>query len=593
MLSSNNVASSSSFSSSSRVARSSRRRRDDEDDDEDEDDEEDEGEDEEGFGGSGSADVTALLEGGNRTSQAIFRETVILNALAEQPLIEVRVMYYCAMACLIHSAFFFHSSFHVVLFDFRLFFILATYQFRELNRRIVNLENEASTATTVGDTFDKRAGLGLMLPSSKPALYRSSSISSTSSAGGGAASAAANMMDHRTLTSLLNGLEARQLVRLVPRMRVPARRPCVRNLVARWALPLCPGEAEARFKAGLPPWQPPQANSDDRLGRRGRGSGSTGSSSSSSSSSTALDSALDPSEALDDLARRLDAARSFVTPSGLAGTLSGGGADGTWAGDTNALPVIARIDPALLPRPQEGESSVRSNEDWGATWDEEEAANGVGHGGGMIENRRPTPKELTSLYRVRTRFDYVPGIMPRASLFLRAILTIPNATTTTSAIGSTVRGGTGGEARVNISALMCNLPLSQWLRVFGADLTVAGEYDGQDKPPGDAHPGCDPSHNRDVNADDNEEVAGEEASSGKIMSKLIEAIEVGGAGEKAVCCLPPYLFEAMMGAVQGSRAIKEMRRRWIKSNGDGSMLLGDRRKWINSNGDGSMLLGDR
>jgi len=88
--SANNVPSSSSSSSSSR--RSARRSRchddDDEEEEEEEEEEDEEEDDEEGFDGE-SADVTALLEGGSRTSQAIFRETVILNALAEQPLIEV------------------------------------------------------------------------------------------------------------------------------------------------------------------------------------------------------------------------------------------------------------------------------------------------------------------------------------------------------------------------------------------------------------------------------------------------------------------------------------------------------------------------
>jgi uncharacterized membrane protein YdfJ with MMPL/SSD domain len=39
---------------------------------------------------SASADAAALLDRGKRTSQAIFREEVVLRALADQPLIEVR-----------------------------------------------------------------------------------------------------------------------------------------------------------------------------------------------------------------------------------------------------------------------------------------------------------------------------------------------------------------------------------------------------------------------------------------------------------------------------------------------------------------------
>jgi len=450
-------------------------------------------------------------------------------------------------------------------------------QFRELLRRIVNLENENSITNTVGDTFDKRAGAGLMLPSAKPALYRSSSVGSTCSVASGG-SLGAIVIDHRTLTNLLKSLEARKLVRLIPKIRVPTRRPCVRSLVARWALSLCPGEAEARHKAGLPPWHPPPANAV-HSGRGGRGS-----SASSSTSRTDLDHTIDPAEALDDLARRLDAARSFVTPSGLAGTLSGGGADGTWAGDTTALPVIARLDPALLPSPfqEEDEEDFRSHEELRDTWDEEEAANGFGHGG-VAGSMRPTPKQLTSLYRVRTRFDYVPGIMPRTSLFLRAILTVPDATTAYSgSSASTTASGSGvhqdavdAVKKVNISALMCNLPLSQWLRVFGADLAVAAEYGGQIDSTVNTPLDSDRSFNRDVGDTNENEAAAGEAPSGKVMSKLIEAIESGGAGDKPLCCLPPYLFDAMKGAVQGRRAVKAMQMK-KKGSGDNTTFLGDR-----------------
>jgi hypothetical protein len=379
--------------------------------------------------------------------------------------------------------------------------------------RIVNLEDGVCVATTVGDALDLAAGAGCMRPPVAPA------------ASAGKTTHGVAKVDHRTVSRLLQALEARQLLRCVPRLRVPTRLPCERNLLARWRLPLCPGEVEARAKAGFPPWpEPPPGPASD--------AGS-----------------LDASRALDALARRLDAARSFVTPSGLAGTMTGGGADGTWAGDVRALPTVARLDPGLAARPPL--TPANGGGGGGGDGGETQALLGrcVRPGGsrGAGDQPRPTPKALATLHRVRAHFAYVPGVLPRCSLLLQAILAAP-----------TTRAGAGGEAEgesVDLAALVGGLPLGLWLRVFGTDVVGWAEARaGSDDP-------RDPSGAAAEATLGEADGAAASGAPGSLVAALVEAVDLGGAGQRPLSCLPPRLFEAMLGAAQSSRAVKARRKK--------------------------------
>jgi hypothetical protein len=380
--------------------------------------------------------------------------------------------------------------------------------------RIVNLEDGACVATTVGDAADLAAAAACMRPPVAPA------------ASAGKTTLGVAKVDHRTVTRLLQALEARQLVRCIPRLRVPTRRPCERNLLARWRLPLCPGEVEARAKAGFPPWPDPPPGPASDAG------------------------SLDASRALDDLARRLDAARSFATPSGLAGTVTGGGADGTWAGDVRALPTVARLDPALAARPP----LTPANGGGGGGGGEMQALLGrrVRPGGsrGAGDQPRPTPKALATLHRVRTHFAYVPGVLPRCSLLLQAILAAP--TTRAGAGGEAEGAGEGAGESVDLAALVGGLPLGLWLRVFGTDVVGWAEARaGSDDPRG-------PSG---AAAFGDEDGAAARGAPDSLVAALVEAVDLGGAGQRPLSCLPPRLFEAMLGATLGSRGFETRRKK--------------------------------